>query len=60
VLVKNIRVKSHCEHYMVPIIGKAHIACVPNQRIVGLSKLAQVVELCFKRSQAHVSLTIHC
>jgi GTP cyclohydrolase I len=58
VLVKNIRVESHCEHHMVPIIGKAHIAYIPDQRIVGLSKLARVAELYFKRLQTQEVMTV--
>ncbi len=45
VVQKNISVHSHCEHHMAPIIGIAHVAYIPNQRIVGLSKLARVVEV---------------
>lgn len=58
VLVKNIRVESHCEHHMVPIIGKAHVAYIPDQRIVGLSKLARVAELYFKRLQTQEVMTV--
>lgn len=42
ILVKDIRLESHCEHHMVPILGKAHIAYVPNKRVVGISKLARL------------------
>ena len=45
VLQKNISVQSHCEHHMAPIIGVAHVAYLPNKRVVGLSKLARVVEV---------------
>ena len=45
VLVKDIPLQSHCEHHMVPIIGKAHVAYLPDQRVVGLSKLARVVDM---------------
>ena len=45
VIQKNISVQSHCEHHMAPIIGKAHVAYIPNERVVGLSKLARVVEV---------------
>ena len=48
VLQKNISVQSHCEHHMVPIIGVAHVAYLPNKRVVGLSKLARVVAI-FKK-----------
>ena len=49
VLVRNIEFFSHCEHHMVPIIGKAHIAYVPTKRVVGISKLARVIEIFSKR-----------
>ena len=45
VLEKNISFESHCEHHMAPIIGKAHVAYIPKERVVGLSKLARVVEV---------------
>ena len=45
VIQKNISVQSHCEHHMAPIIGKAHVAYIPKKRVVGLSKLARVVEV---------------
>ena len=45
VIQKNISVQSHCEHHMAPIIGKAHVAYIPKERVVGLSKLARVVEV---------------
>ena len=47
-LFKNISVQSHCEHHMAPIIGKAHVAYIPKDRVVGLSKLARVVEVFLK------------
>ena len=49
VVQKNISVQSHCEHHMAPIIGKAHVAYIPKDRVVGLSKLARVVEVFSKR-----------
>ena len=49
VIQKNISVQSHCEHHMAPIIGKAHVAYIPKERVVGLSKLARVVEVFSKR-----------
>ena len=49
VVEKNVSVQSHCEHHMAPIIGTAHVAYIPNERVVGLSKLARVVESFFKK-----------
>ena len=58
VLQKNISVQSHCEHHMAPIIGVAHVAYLPNKRVVGLSKLARVVEVFSKRLQTQERLTM--
>ena len=58
VIQKNISVQSHCEHHMAPIIGVAHVAYIPNQRIVGLSKLARTVEIFSKRLQTQERLTM--
>ena len=58
VIQKNISVQSHCEHHMAPIIGKAHLAYIPNERVVGLSKLARVVEVFSKRLQTQERLTM--
>ena len=58
VLQKNISVQSHCEHHMAPIIGVAHVAYLPNKRVVGLSKLARVVEVYSKRLQTQERLTM--
>ena len=58
VIQKNISVHSHCEHHMAPIIGVAHVAYIPNQRVVGLSKLARVVEVFSKRLQTQERLTM--
>ena len=57
VLLKDIRLESHCEHHMVPIIGKAHIAYLPGNRVVGISKLARVMEIYAKRLQIQEKLT---
>ena len=57
VLVKDITLQSHCEHHMVPIIGKAHVAYLPDQRVVGLSKLARVVDMFGKRLQTQETMT---
>ena len=58
VIQKNISVQSHCEHHMAPIIGIAHVAYIPNTRVVGLSKLARVVEVFSKRLQTQERLTM--
>ena len=58
VIQKNISVQSHCEHHMVPIIGIAHIAYIPNERVVGLSKLGRVVDVFSKRLQTQERLTL--
>ena len=58
VVQKNISVQSHCEHHMAPIIGVAHVAYIPNKRVVGLSKLARVVEVFSKRLQTQERLTM--
>ncbi|MBT4989809.1 MAG: GTP cyclohydrolase I FolE [Rickettsiales bacterium] len=57
VLLKNMRVESHCEHHMVPIIGKAHIAYLPNKRIVGISKIARLLDIYAKRLQTQETMT---
>ncbi len=57
VLVKGIRLESTCEHHMAPIIGKAHIAYLPSERVVGLSKLARLVDVFAKRLQVQEKLT---
>ena len=58
VIQKNISVQSHCEHHIAPIIGVAHVAYIPNTRVVGLSKLARVVEVFSKRLQTQERLTM--
>jgi GTP cyclohydrolase I len=57
VLLRDIRLESHCEHHMVPIIGRAHVAYLPATRVVGISKLARVVEAYAKRLQIQEKLT---
>ncbi len=57
VLLRDIRLESHCEHHMVPIIGRAHVAYLPDRRVVGISKLARVVEAYAKRLQIQEKLT---
>ncbi|MEZ5978127.1 MAG: GTP cyclohydrolase I FolE [Planctomycetota bacterium] len=58
VLVKDIELESHCEHHMVPILGRAHVAYLPDRRVVGISKLARVVEIYAKRLQIQEKLTV--
>jgi|TARA_B100001540_G_C15662371_1_gene576234 GTP cyclohydrolase I len=58
VIQKNISLQSHCEHHMAPIIGVAHVAYIPSKRVVGLSKLARVVEIFSKRLQTQERLTM--
>ena len=57
VMLRDIRLESHCEHHMVPIIGKVHLAYLPTNRVVGISKLARVVELYAKRLQTQETMT---
>ena len=58
VLLRDIRLESHCEHHMVPIIGRVHVAYLPRRRVVGISKLARVVELFARRLQIQEKLTV--
>jgi GTP cyclohydrolase I len=57
VMLRDIGIESHCEHHMVPIIGKAHVAYLPNKRVVGISKLARVIEVFAKRLQTQETMT---
>jgi len=57
VVLRDIRLESHCEHHMVPIIGQAHVAYLPDRRVVGISKIARVVEVYAKRLQIQEKLT---
>ena len=57
ILLRDIRLESHCEHHMVPITGKAHVAYLPGKRVVGISKLARVVDAYAKRMQIQEKLT---
>ena len=57
VIVRDIRVESHCEHHMVPILGVAHVGYIPNNRVVGISKLARVVDIYAKRLQTQETMT---
>ena len=57
VIVKDIRLESHCEHHIVPILGKAQIGYIPNNRVVGISKLARIVDVFGKRLQTQETMT---
>ncbi|PIR37192.1 MAG: GTP cyclohydrolase I FolE [Alphaproteobacteria bacterium CG11_big_fil_rev_8_21_14_0_20_39_49] len=57
IMLKDIRIESHCEHHMLPIIGKAHIAYIPNKRVAGISKLARIADAYAKRLQIQEKLT---
>lgn len=57
VVLRDIRVESHCEHHMAPIIGKAHVAYLPHHRVVGISKLARIVEIFARRLQLQEKMT---
>lgn len=57
VLLRDIRIESYCEHHMVPIIGRAHVAYLPNRRVVGISKLARVIDSFARRLQIQEKMT---
>jgi GTP cyclohydrolase I len=57
VLLKNMRLESHCEHHMVPFIGEAHIAYIPNKKVVGISKIARLLDVFSKRLQTQETMT---
>ena len=57
IVLRNVRFESHCEHHMAPIIGKAHVAYLPKRRVVGISKLARLVEAYARRLQIQEKLT---
>ena len=57
VLLRDIEVESHCEHHMAPFLGKAYVAYIPNEKVVGISKLARVVEIYARRLQTQEVLT---
>ena len=57
VLLRDIEVESHCEHHMAPFLGKAYVAYIPNEKVVGISKLARVVEIFSRRLQTQETLT---
>ena len=58
IVMSDIRFESHCEHHMVPIIGKAHVGYLPDKRVVGISKLARLVEIYAKRLQVQEKMTV--
>jgi GTP cyclohydrolase I len=58
IVMTDIRFESHCEHHMVPIIGKAHVAYLPDRRVVGISKLARLVDIYAKRLQIQERMTV--
>lgn len=58
IVMTDIRFESHCEHHMVPIIGKAHVAYLPDRRVVGISKLARLVDIYAKRLQIQEKMTV--
>jgi GTP cyclohydrolase I len=58
IVMNDIRFESHCEHHMVPIIGKVHIGYLPNRRVVGISKLARLVEIYARRLQVQEKMTV--
>jgi len=57
VMLRDIRIESHCEHHMLPIVGVAHVAYLPSDRVVGISKIARVVDLYAKRLQTQETMT---
>ena len=57
ILIKNIRLESHCEHHMVPFIGTAHVAYLPRDKVVGISKIARLVDVFSKRLQTQETMT---
>jgi GTP cyclohydrolase I len=58
IVMNDIRFESHCEHHMVPIIGKAHVGYLPDRRVVGISKLARLVEVYARRLQVQEKMTV--
>jgi len=58
IILRNVRFNSHCEHHIVPIIGNAHVAYLPDTRVVGISKLARLVDVYAKRLQIQERLTV--
>ena len=58
VFLRDINIETHCEHHMVPILGKAHVAYLPKNKVVGISKLARVIEILAKRLQTQETMTM--
>ena len=58
VVLRDIRFASHCEHHILPIIGRAHVAYLPNRRVIGISKLARIVDIYARRLQIQEKLTV--
>ena len=58
VFLRDINIETHCEHHMVPILGKAHVAYLPKNKVVGISKLARVIEIFAKRLQTQETMTM--
>ncbi|MBM3580003.1 MAG: GTP cyclohydrolase I FolE [Alphaproteobacteria bacterium] len=58
VLLRNMRMESHCEHHMVPFVGEAHIAYLPNRKVVGISKIARLLDVYAKRLQTQETMTV--
>ena len=58
VFLRDINIETHCEHHMVPILGKAHVAYLPKNKVVGISKLARVIEIFSKRLQTQETMTM--
>jgi GTP cyclohydrolase I len=58
IVMNDIRFESHCEHHMVPVIGKAHVGYLPNRRVVGISKLARLVDIYARRLQVQEKMTV--
>ena len=58
IVMQDIRFESHCEHHMVPVIGKAHVAYLPDRRVVGISKLARLVDIYARRLQIQEKMTV--
>ena len=57
IMLRDIRIESHCEHHIAPFIGRAHVAYLPNKRVVGISKLARITRIYMKRMQIQEKLT---